>query len=285
MATALALACQVRECAASVQFTVTRYCSLGWYCPEGSQVPTADACGTSQFHCPLGSGLPLPVPVGYVGVGTVPNLYATAPCPAGFSCSGGQQLPCDNGKFANVSGHSVCRQCLPGSYAVSNDTYGTINCTACPAGSFCQRGSSSPTPCDSGLYAPNEGSSACQLCDAGKYQTDTGSSLCQTCPAGYKPTEARNSRARLQRSVSCRTFCFLGSSVPTLCGDPSVFCPVGASFPLVVPAGNYSLPDNSSLDLQRTDMAPCNRGHYCAVGSSRVDLQACKLEYSIVSPK
>ena len=49
--------------------------------------------------------------------------------------------------------------------------------------------------------------------------------------------------------------------------------------PFQIPPGDYMMPRAKDMaDMKSTDFKE-------KVGSSRVDLQACKLEYSIVSPK
>ena len=49
------------------------------------------------------------------------------------------------------------------------------------------------------------------------------------------------------------------------------------------PEGDWPIWGRSVHTAERAALAAAERPHY--VGSSRVDLQACKLEYSIVSPK
>ena len=46
-----------------------------------------------------------------------------------------------------------------------------------------------------------------------------------------------------------------------------------------------TIEEPAAMEGQVDEAAPCLCQSYLRVGSSRVDLQACKLEYSIVSPK
>lgn len=40
-------------------------CSSGHYCPKGSVSSTERPCGNANFYCPVGSSIPIDVPIGY----------------------------------------------------------------------------------------------------------------------------------------------------------------------------------------------------------------------------
>ncbi|KAK7049085.1 hypothetical protein R3P38DRAFT_2764945 [Favolaschia claudopus] len=73
--------------------------------------------------------------------------------------------------------------CPSGSYQ-----YNQTACVACPAGNTCNGGSSTPQPCDTGLYQPNTGSTSCMQTQPGFFTNQRGSTTPFACPAGsYQP--------------------------------------------------------------------------------------------------
>ncbi|KAK7049084.1 hypothetical protein R3P38DRAFT_1883872 [Favolaschia claudopus] len=73
--------------------------------------------------------------------------------------------------------------CPSGSYQ-----YNQTACVECPAGNTCNGGSSTPQPCDTGLYQPNTGSTSCMQTQPGFFTNQRGSTTPFACPAGsYQP--------------------------------------------------------------------------------------------------
>lgn len=151
------------------------YCSgVGWYC--GQYVPcnycfywnTNTACPRNCLsECPMGKYRP--------------DCYTCElSCPAGSYCAGSvTPTPCPSGTFmpdtgASVciqcpnanTGQSVCTDCMPGSYKVTNN--GTVSCPECPLYT----------------YSTSYGSSACSDCLSNQYNTWTGQTYCMGCEAG-----------------------------------------------------------------------------------------------------
>ena len=135
-------------------------------CADGTKYsqPAAAACST----CAIGS---------FTSGGDKDTRTNCEPCPAGHTCSGsGIQTICPAGKFSGAgsavcspcgdgkkfssAGAGACSVCSPGFRTTggADDTTRT-QCDLCDAGSACD-GSSTPTFCAKGKYAPG-GSSSC----------------------------------------------------------------------------------------------------------------------------
>ena len=93
-------------------------------------------------------------------------------CPSGTS----EPLPCERGRFSNVTGLFDQSQCSP-----------------CPMGHVCSKGSITPTPCSPGSYAESAPTSStasaeklaiCTPCDKGHFQPMPAQTACETCKAG-----------------------------------------------------------------------------------------------------
>ena len=69
-------------------------CAAGYYCPEASNSSHAVQCGGAAVYCPSGSGVPIPVDVGYYSLGgtTAAVQSAQALCPLGSFCISGVKV-------------------------------------------------------------------------------------------------------------------------------------------------------------------------------------------------
>lgn len=97
---------------------------------------------------------------------------------------------------------------------------------ACPSGTFCLAGASTPSPCTNGTYNPSPGQGSCLLCPASN-----------SCPDG--------------------------SVAPSPC-PPTAYCPVGTVAGVTCPPGRWS--PNASSNALPQDCALCPSGHYCLDG-------------------
>ena len=168
-------------------------CQEGFFCPEGSDEPTACTGGfycegkgkenvTEQcdpgWFCTSGAKIPRP------SDGITGNI-----CPAGKYCPRGTETPrlCPQGRFSNNTGNSNknnCSLCTEGSYC---ETEGLIKPTAlCSAKYFCPPGEKQDknNSCTKGHFCP-EGSPEPVKCHSGTYQDQTQQDSCKLCPAGY----------------------------------------------------------------------------------------------------
>ena len=104
-------------------------CAAGYVCATGSKNRTAAPCGGGAVYCPVGSGSPLQVPVGWYSTpeDVDASLRSSArPCPSGSFCVGGVRAPCPAGRFGCAD-----RLVVPG-------------CNGpCTLGFFCPTGSNS----------------------------------------------------------------------------------------------------------------------------------------------
>jgi hypothetical protein len=94
-------------------------CAPGYYCPIGSTLALAQACGNATVFCPSGSALPLPVLVGWYTTpdgqfDPVSRRSSAVQCAAGEFCVGGIRAPCEGGKYSGTPGQTSCAQCLAG---------------------------------------------------------------------------------------------------------------------------------------------------------------------------
>lgn len=172
-------------------FRLTRFiCPSGSYCPEGTQYERTTGIQSipcpNGFVCPQGSHEPIVCPAGQT-----PNLSKTdcVPCPNGYFCLPSRSeakvaTPCPAGSKCPGPGNTHPQICQPGSYQPSEAQEACITCEAgfycrdggltrkgpkCPAGMFCDAGSSSPqSMCAEGYYCP-EGSYTQLPCPTGKF--------------------------------------------------------------------------------------------------------------------
>jgi len=103
------------------------------------------------------------------------------PCPAGYSCSGGNKTPCPAGTYS-AAGQTTCTTDDPGYW--SGSTSGSE--TLCPAGYSCSGGMK--TPCPAGTYSP-AGKTTCTT-DGSGYWSGSMAGAQTICPAGYSCSDS-----------------------------------------------------------------------------------------------
>ena len=111
---------------------------------------------------------------------TLKNTISTGivyQCPRYTICN------CPTGTKNDGSGNCVATtptNCPAGQYKTNN------TCAKCPAGYYCEAGSTSPAKCPAGHYCPSDGMSSPKACDKGTYCQETGlTSPTGTCEPGY----------------------------------------------------------------------------------------------------
>jgi protocatechuate 3,4-dioxygenase beta subunit len=255
-------------------------CEAGYYCPATStssrQVPCGGVNGSTPFnvYCPVGSGEPRPVLLGYYSTEGEQSLRQNQTmCEPGFYCYNGLRLSCPRGTYGNESmmfNADLENRSENGSYVTSavldgvapltiDDTQVTgYACTGlCDPGHYCPFNSSNPTQveCPAGRYGISYGlrDDACtDACPMGHY-CPAGSVKPTRCPAGvYGNTTgltAAHCNAHCSESPckpnSCQEgyYCPLGSVTAAMreCGNPQFYCPTGSAEPTDVSAGYYSI--------------------------------------------
>ena len=135
-------------------------CEAGTECPTGREQPVVCRPGSyslgqarSCSPCPIdtysesaGASACTPCPTGtYASVGAVSCTRGA--CLPGYACHTDKDPEiCLPGTYSNRA--LVCTPCPPGTHAANP---GASSCTACPRGTFCDTGYSSPMVCGSTL--------------------------------------------------------------------------------------------------------------------------------------
>lgn len=246
-------------------------CSLGYTSIYGGVSPpaTGDVCPTGHY-CDQGAAHPAACPPGTMNPTFGGNSSAACvACTAGYFCPN-----------STTDGVDVLpRECSAGFYCPGGDVQPTL---ACPTGSFCPAGSTTPQPCTAGTYANTTGLATCLACPAGAYCTG-GTIQPMPCPAGYYcpasttgamlfpcPAGTFRSSTGAQDAADCAactpgSYCAVGGlTAPTgLCSAGS-FCLAGsgAAAP-VLGAQNGLGPSGTSLNVGDV----CPAGHYCPAGT------------------
>mmetsp|Transcript_6632 Transcript_6632/g.24821 ORF Transcript_6632/g.24821 Transcript_6632/m.24821 type:complete len:4721 (-) Transcript_6632:61-14223(-) len=262
------------------------FCAKGHYCPAGS-------VNSTQVQCPDGT---------YRDIVGAENEQHCTICPNGFYCVVGTVTPitCPRGYYCKI-GSFEPESCPIGTFSNTSGLKEPEDCTACPAGYYCDGiGATEPSGlCDPGFYcigsaftsAPPDpptgglcprggfcqfGSSYPSTCEKGTYNNFTGGRSqddCYACPSGYY---CAGSNLPLPSGLcSAGWYCTGGASLPTQFEVPAgYFSDEGASAPQPCQPGTYGIapkqavcPDcpegNYCPTLAGQDYIVCPAGNYC----------------------
>lgn len=128
-------------------------------------------------------------------------------------------------------------------------------------------GAAGETSCDPGYFLDTE-VSACELCPLGSY-CPGGTEPRALCLGGFYGDSTGATTSHCSGPCSPGYYCPAGSvsSTARACGDPKYFCPGRSSVPALVPAGHFSMSDNSVDSPETRDtFEMCDIGHYCSEG-------------------
>ena len=238
-------------------------CSPGYACPAGSTSPSplGSACAIGGYCSSSTSWVYTACPIGRYGV-----------------TAAGQTLS------------HACKSCEPGYYCPTEG--GTIaDRVVCPAGGYCDFGSSSSTNCPAGYYSSNTGQTSvgtCIKCPAGSYCVHAGTSSPVTCPAHYCPAGTSDYTTTPCPAGMYSDITGLHSS--SECNNCTVghYCPGDESNPLssrsLQPSGISSLYDCkpcvmgyacTSTGMSSSLVTTCAAGHYCPAGTSASNEYPC----------
>eukprot|EP00966_Prymnesium_polylepis_P261811 6047703-Prymnesium_polylepis.1 len=127
---------------------------------------TPDQIGQHVFvlpRSPVAEDFPFVCSAGLLGGASI--SHQTSPfyaglCPQGFTCSAGTSIPqrCKQGAFC-PTGSSTWQDCPVGRYSHATGLWKAEQFPACPAGSSCLPGSTTPVQCGVGTIAPTHDSS------------------------------------------------------------------------------------------------------------------------------
>lgn len=197
--------------------TMTRaQCSEGYYCKASVGTNWGNSWPTNTTtYC-------------NVGEFCIPGSHINTVCPAGTF------------QFNKVQGD--CIQCPPGYFCDDPSLITVVNFVndyKCPAGHWCEAGTTSSTqnPCPPGTYNPNKGAKT--------------SSECIPAPPGFFIAAAGQSALNTADKCNAGYYCMLGSYTAT----PSA----GATATF----GGYNL-------LYQTVGGQCTDGYYCPAGSPKM---------------
>lgn len=219
-------------------------CPIGYYCPEGSSVPTA---------CPPGF---------FSAILRATSELDCGPCPPGYTCTVGSPvpIPCAEGGYCPSNGERF--ECPVFTYNPNTASSSIAACIPCPAGYFCNgEGITSQLgtyACPVGHYCPYNTRPTPLPCPAGTYSDITGAASpedCFICPGGFKCPEG----SIIPASCPSKVYCPEGAPEPHTC-PARYYCPPQTEFPIICPAGAYCPPGTES-PIQ------CPMGTYCEEGS------------------
>jgi hypothetical protein len=141
-------------------------CAAGYYCPAGTSDPYANPCPAGTYSANTdndASGDCTACVAGYY-CPKASTDYTAYECPIGHYCTAGTQTayqyPCPAGTYNHITKLKASTECFD-----------------CPVGYYCEEGSTEPTACPVGTYAPGTNYVAA---------FDDPSSIlgCEPCPAG-----------------------------------------------------------------------------------------------------
>ena len=312
-------------------------CTAGGYCPEGSSNPLVCTKGN---YCVTGLSTPLPCLPGTYGNATgLTSVDECTPCDGGSYCDGyGLTSPrglCEKGMHNNYTIFYLFLLLLMitfywtvllGFYCISGSNTSTphhlVDAASfnlsyagaiCPAGHYCEMGSSLPQACPAGTLNSKIGSdspNACVACPSGFYCQGTantqatgkcspgyyctgGSSVStqyESQPGYYAPLGSSNQTACApgtysmeHRRAACVS-CPIGFYCPVsgmmnytdfIC-PPGRYCPLGTENPFHCPAGTFS-PKEGNINV--TQCTPCTTGNYCELDGLTEVTDPCNAGY------
>mmetsp|Transcript_13452 Transcript_13452/g.20357 ORF Transcript_13452/g.20357 Transcript_13452/m.20357 type:complete len:4776 (+) Transcript_13452:55-14382(+) len=289
-------------------------CAAGHYCPGAPHTGNGSHPYTlrnwdreyttyaNQYDCPPGT---------WSDVTGLKRKEDCKVCPPGKYCEGGEATDgqdCPTGYYC-PGGTDIAQRhpCPAGTYNPSTRLTNKYDCLACPAGSYCDEGSSAPVVCPAGTYAPNlrtrssgptnsTDNSGCIQCPHGSYCPENsveafdcgignysayGQSTCKECPAGrYCPLNTTSEVDMLDVFIcTAGTYCPNGTATyPEETNrpcTPGYYCPPGTPIERECPPGTYNpFPGANST----TECLSCPRGEYC-VGGKTAPTGNCSLGY------
>lgn len=275
--------------------TTCTKCNVGYYCKDGSPLPTQYICPVG-FYCPAGASDALPCPQGRYGNKTgssSPNCtgpcslrlgwfcdYAStladdfSICPQGFYCNQLTPQPCPAGRYGSSLGLSDAEcdgECPAGKYCQVGSASQNLSC---PAGFYCPAGTTEPLDCQEGCWCPEGSSESCpNVCPAGSYcpaQSPDASALCPEgfgCPKGIP--------------IICQAghYCPQGSySTQQYVCSKGFYCPAGSASPVPCPAGTYGTLNGQTTSAEGCD-SPCPAKYYCPPGTDDESMPYCPAGY------
>jgi hypothetical protein len=213
---------------------------------------------------------------------------AGALCPAGYFCTTMAAAPtvCPIGYYCQAgTANTTLTLCSGGVYGASTGLQSPSCSGNCAAGYYCPPGATSAhtSQCNtSAVYCPSAVQAPVSV-SPGYYSVPVGGSLASAqspcgmgyycaggvqipCPAGVYGDQAGETTPGCAGACAAGYYCPAGSTRATAvpCGNVTVYCPSGASWPLVVLGGYYTV---GVADITtQSSQAICPTGSYCVGG-------------------
>ena len=218
-----------KYCVGTVEPNPSGDCAAGYYCEQGSSVPTGGVDENSPKECGPGNQ-----------------------CPLGSS----GETECEKGFFQPSPRSSECVECMPGYYC---DEKGLSSAKECGTGRYCPAGSETEELCPIGTYNPDkkrQTESDCKPCDPGRSCTAAGlSAPNEDCQAGHWCRGGAGSVTPIDGSNT-------GIGTGGVC-PPGFYCPINTKYPTQYPCprGTYRSTAGARQEAECTD---CDAGHFCS---------------------
>jgi hypothetical protein len=199
---------------------------------------------------------------------------------------GGRRFGCLSGYFGNVSGLTSPQcsgMCRAGYYCVSPSTSAMQHECGSPA-VYCPAGSGEPrvaSPGELTIGGTNSTRQSTEHCPSSLYCVNGTSSLC---PAGRFGCATGLGTPGCNGPCAPGYYCPAGSGSnrQVACGNSSVYCPEGASWPLLVGRGNFSSGGSSAEHQAAQEVCPA--GHYCERGNKVHCAAVCVSFPDVIAP-
>ncbi|OAF70388.1 hypothetical protein A3Q56_01860 [Intoshia linei] len=283
-------------CPSTGSTKVTNACTEGFYCKEGTSIPT-DVC-PKGYYCPKGSSVPVECNDGYYT--SVTKQILCSSCPIGYYCDNSvnpvsdytlfecpkvyiyfagyycpintkyaKQFPCPIGFYGlttKLKSIAECTKCPATFYC--GETGISVPSTLCSAGYFCKLGAKTPNPsidananiCTVGNYC-EKGTSTPKKCPLGTFSNVVGLKdvyECLQCTPG-KICSITGLTAP-DKICGAGYYCSGGSSANLVVCKTGHYCPVGSSICTACPAGKFNKLTGKAL---LSDCLDCTAGSYC----------------------
>ena len=164
-------------------------------------------------------------------------------------------------------------------------------CTVCPAGKYCPRGSDVPLPCPRGSYCiigDNIRKNGVPVpCPKGTFGSREGlkeDTECTGCTPGHYCVQAElsNVTGLCAAGYWCKTRAITATPSSSEnfgpCPSGGYYCEAGSSAPQRCPVGRYAKPGRNKLK-SADECDVCDAGHYCAYGNQTKPTGNCAPGY------
>ena len=224
-----------------------------------------DLLGVTVYVLPLGAhddALPTACSAGLLGGnGSDPQEQSSAvcagACPAGFYCGTEATVEptvCPKGHYCPEATSSPL-PCNDGMYSNATGLKTIEQCIPANPGFYATTGSTKQSPCGLGTVMPDSGRGACILCDAGTFQNEMGQTECKMCEPGSYCAEGASSPIPCEKGTFSNATGLKTHSQCSVC-PPGFFCSTG------VTQATPCSPGSLAPEPRAAFCDPCSAGTY-----------------------